>query len=294
MIRSTVALIGALALALSLIAGANDGGGNNGTVEATSLLGRTLYALPDSDGLIAAAKTALAANPKDVALRLKLARAQAGKRQYREAITTCNDGLQYTPKNAELYLEKGHRELGLRDFQRGLADLREAVRLDPQNLDAQYHLGMAQYFLRDFKEAAAGFQRALDLAKTPDSVIDCSNWLYVSLQRAGEPERAVDVLKRIGPDLKNSEPHLFFYLRLLRFYQGKVSEKELLPPAPSGPSDIEGELSFNTVNYGVGNWHLYHGDRGSAEKFFRRVIAGYAWNSWGFIGSELELSRNPR
>jgi tetratricopeptide (TPR) repeat protein len=294
MIRSTVALIGSLALALAFTAGGNDGKDSKGTLQGTSLSGRTLYALPDSDGSIAAAKTSLAADPENVALRLTLARAQAAKRQYREAITTCNDGLRYAPKNADLYLEKGHRELGVREFQRGLSDLKEAVRLDPQNLDAQYHLGMAQYFLRDFKEAAAGFQRAMNLAKTPDSVIDCSNWLYVSLQRAGEPEKAVDVLKRIGPDLKNTEPHLLFYLRLLRFYQGKLSEQELLPPAPTGPDDIEGELSFNTVNYGVGNWHLYHGDRASAEKFFHRVVAGYAWNSWGFIGSELELSRNSR
>jgi hypothetical protein len=93
--------------------------------------------------------------------------------------------------------------------------------------------------------------------------------------------------------MRNTEPHLLFYLRLLRFYQGKLPEQDLLPPAPKGASDIEGELLFNTVNYGVGNWHLYHGDPATAEKFFRRVVAGYAWNSWGFIGSELELSAKP-
>ena len=264
----------------------------NGPLEATSLLGRKLYALRDSDGSIRAAGVLLAADLRNATLRLKLARAQAGKRQYREAIATCADGIRYAPQNADLYLEKGHRELGVREFKAGLADLNEAVRLDPKNLDAQYHLGMAHYFLRDFKEAAAHFERALNLAQSADSVIDCSNWLFISLQRAGNPARASEVLARIGPSVKNTEPHLLFYLRLLHFYQGKLSEQELLPPQPAGPSDVEGELSFNTVNYGVGNWRLYHGDREAAKRFFRRVVAGYAWNSWGFVGSELELSAN--
>jgi tetratricopeptide (TPR) repeat protein len=295
MIRRTVAVIGSLVITLVASAADRPKGDENGSVQATSLLGRKLYALPDSDGSIAKAKASLAADAKNVTLRLKLARAQAAKRQYREAVITCAEGLKYAPDNADLYLEKGHRELGLREFKQGLADLAQAVRLDPRNLDAQYHLGMANYFLRDFKEAAAGFQRALNLAQNADSVIDCSNWLFVSLQRAGDPQRAANVLNRIGPDVKNTEPHLLFYLRLLRFYQGKLSEQELLPPPPQGPSDIEGELSFNTVNYGVGNWHLYHGDPvTTAEKFFRHAVAGYAWNSWGFIGSELELSGRPR
>jgi hypothetical protein len=138
------------------------------------------------------------------------------------------------------------------------------------------------------------YGRALDLAKNPDSVIDGSAWLYVSLQRAGEPDRAASLLQRIGPDLKNTEPHLLFYLRLLHFYQWKLSETEVLPPAPAGSSDIEGELSFDTVSYEVGNWHLYHGDHTAAERFLQRIIAGYAWDSWGFIGSELELSGKPR
>jgi tetratricopeptide (TPR) repeat protein len=293
MVRSTLAVIGSLISVAAGIASDPPRPGENGALETTSLLGRKLYALEDSDGAIGRAKAALDSDPKNVASRLKLARAQAAKRQYKEAVTTCDEGLQYASQNADLYLEKGHRELGLREFKQGLADLSEAVQLDPRNLDAQYHLGMANYFLRNFKQAANGFQRALDLAKGSDSVIDCSNWLFVSLQRAGEPQRASSVLDRIGPDMRNTEPHLLFYLRLLRFYQGKLSEAELLPPAPAGPSDIEGELSFNTVNYGVGNWHLYHGDPATAEKFFRRATAGYAWNSWGFIGSELELSSKP-
>src|SRR4051812_37690059 len=105
MVRSTTVLIGWLALALCVRGGDKVDDNETGIVEATSLLGRTLYAFPDSDGSIAAAKASLAADPENAALRLKLARAQAAKRQYREAITTCKEGLAYAPTNVDFYLE---------------------------------------------------------------------------------------------------------------------------------------------------------------------------------------------
>ena len=61
-------------------------------------------------------------------------------------------------------------------------------------------------------------------------------------------------MARITPDVKNTEPHLYFYLRLLHFYQGQLTAEAVLPPPPAGPKDLEGELAFDTVSYGVGNW----------------------------------------
>ena len=249
--------------------------------QVVSLLGRKLYALPDDDGAIQAARSKLAADPKNSGLALKLSKAHAAKRQYREAVATCTAALEAAPNHADLFVERGHRELGLREFKAALADLSRAVELDPKQLDAQYHLGLAHYFLRQFQNAADAFGRALDLAQSNDSVIDCSNWRYVSLRRNGQTAGAARVLARITPDVKNVEPHLFFYLQLLHFYQGKRSEAEILPPKPSGPADIEGELSFNTINYGVGNWHFYNADQSHAFLFFKHAVAGFAWNSWG-------------
>jgi hypothetical protein len=67
-----------------------------------------------------------------------------------------------------------------------------------------------------------------------------------------------------------------------------------LPPPPAGPNDLEGELAFDTVSYGVGNWRLYHHDGAGAAALFRNVAKGEAWNAWGFIGSELELIRGQK
>jgi len=264
-----------------------------GVFEVTSGLGRKLYALADDQSVIDARKN-LAADPKNVDRILQLSKAEAARRQYREAVATSTQGLAFAPKNADLYLERGHRELGLREFKPALKDLEQATRLAPENLDAHYHLGLAHYFLGEFDEAASSFAKARRLAKTNDSLIDCSNWLYVSLQRAGRQEQAAQVLARITPDVKNTEPHLYFYLRLLHFYQGQLTEEAVLPPPPTGPQDLEGELSFNTVSYGVGNWRVYHHNRSDAIGLFRSVVRGEAWNSWGFIGSELELLRGEK
>jgi tetratricopeptide (TPR) repeat protein len=259
-----------------------------GAVELTSGLGRKLYALPD-DQSVTDARKSLAADPRDISLVLQLAHAQASRRQYREAVATAAAGSAFAPNNADLYLERGHRELGLREFKPAMKDLEQAARLAPQMLDAHYHLGLAHYFLGEFDSAAASFDQARSLAKNNDSLIDCSSWLYVSLRRAGKEQQAEQVLARITPEVKNTGPHLYFYLRLLHFYQGRLTAEAVLPPPPVGPADLEGELAFNTVSYGVGNWRFYHHNRSGATDLFRNVVKGEAWNSWGFIGSELEL-----
>jgi tetratricopeptide (TPR) repeat protein len=222
---------------------------------------------------------------------LKLALAQSSVRQYREAVETCTRGLAIAPANADLYLERGHRELGLREFTRARADLQQAVKLDPKKIDAYYHLGLAHYFLGEFAASAEAFGHAVELAPTDDSRINSSNWLYASLRRAKKPDEAAKALARITPEMKHTEPHSYFYLSLVRFFQGNMTEADAVPPPPSSAEDVEAELRFDTVAYGVGNWHLYNGHRAKAQEYFRRIATGQVWITWGFIGAEAELVR---
>ncbi len=276
--------VATLALTLPLAAQAP----TQAALETTSLLGQKLYAETDADGAVTAARAKLTADPTPADF-LALSKAEAGRRQYQEAVKTDTDALAKFLDNADLLLERGHRELGLRQFAAAQKDLQAAVAANPQMLDAHYHLGLAHYFQGQFAEAAMHLSHARDLAKSDDSLIDCSNWLYVSLRRAGKKDEAAQVLTRITPEVHNTEPHLAFYLKLLRFYQGKATEADIMPAKPA-PGDFEAELSFNTINYAVGNWHLYNGDRGAATPYFQRVVTGQAWNSWGFVGSEVELA----
>ena len=263
---------------------------NQGALEVTSALGRKLYALPD-DAAVTAARAKLAADPNNPALAVALSQALAGRRQYHEAIDTCTKALAAAPDNADLLIERGHRELGLRNFTAAQADLERATTLNPKNIQGFYHLGLARYFQGHFDAAADAFRKALALAPDNDNVIDCTNWLYVSLRRANRDEDAAQALGKITPQIKNTGPHYAFYLRLLHFYQGSMSEVDVLPAKPKDANDLEGELAFDTVTYGVGNWHLYAHDPDRPGELFKQVVAGEAWNAWGFIGSEVELAR---
>jgi len=272
-----------------LLPTASFGEPQSGPLELTSPLGRTLYGLADDDKL-SDAKAKLAADPKNVDLIVALSKAQAARRQYNEAVATDTAGLALAPTNGALLLQRGHYQLNLRKFAAARQDLQAAAESTPDAQEVFYHLGLAHFFLGEFADASVAFGKARELSQNDDGVISSSNWLYVSLRRAGKNAEADKVLARIKPDVKIEDPHDIFYLHLLRFYQGKMSEKEVLPAAPQG-DDLDGELAFDTTAYGVGNWNLTHHKAKRAKELFSTVLQGQAWNTFGFVGSEVELKR---
>ncbi len=260
-------------------------------LEATSKQGRKFYSEPDPKSTVAAARKNLAANPKSPDLLLKLAQAQIAVWQDKEAVDTLNKAIAISPNNADLLTERGHRYLPLRDFTKARADLTSAVELNPRNMTAYYHLGLAHYFLKEFSDAADSFAHAVATAPNTDERINSTNWLYAALRRAGKTAEAAKALEAIPPDMTNQAPHTRHYLNLVRFFQGKMTEAEALPAEPpASNTDQEVELPFDTVAYGIGNWYLYNGHPEKAQEYFRRVMKGHVWVTWGFIASELELA----
>jgi tetratricopeptide (TPR) repeat protein len=261
-------------------------------LEVTSSLGTKYYSAVDDKHTVADAQKALATDPKNPDLMLKLALAHAAVHEYKESIAVCTRAIAIAPRNSDLYLERGHRELGLREFMRARADLERAEKLNQKNSEVYYHLGLSHYFLGEFAASADAFGHAVQLAPTLDSRINSSNWFYASLRRAGKTGDAATALAGITPEMKNTEPHTFYYLSLLRFFQGKLPESEVLPPEPpAGSGDVEGELRFDTVAYGVGNWFLYSGEPAKAQQYFHRIVKGQQWMTWGFIGAEIEVAK---
>jgi Flp pilus assembly protein TadD len=263
-------------------------------LEVTSKLGTKFQSLADEKGAVAAAQKSLAADPKSPDLLLKLAQAQISVWEDKEAVETLTRALAISPRSAEFFIERGHRELPLREFARARADLTQGAALDPKNMAAYYHLGLAHYFLGEFPQAADAFRHAVETAPNTDERINSTNWLYAALRRAKRTDEAAKALEAIPPEMTNTEPHTKFYLNLVRFFQGRMSEADALPPEPAaGNTDAEVELPFDTVAYGIGNWHLYNGEPAKAEEYFRRVLKGHVWITWGFIGSETEVQKRP-
>jgi len=262
-------------------------------LEVTSPLGTKFYSIADDKAVVAEAEKAAAADPQNAGLLLKLAQAHAAVWQDREAVAACTRGLALDPNGVDLLIERGHRELPLREFAKAREDLSRAAKLDPKRMDAYYHLGLAHYFLREFPAAADAFQHAVNTAPNGDERINSTNWLYASLRRANRRADADKAAAAIPPEMTNSAPHTLHYLNLVRLFQGRISEQAVVPPEPPRDgSDTEAELAFDTTAYGVGNWHLYNGERAKALEYFKRVLQGKVWITWGFVGAECEVARN--
>lgn len=253
--------------------------------ELTSLLGRALDARPDTAAVVARAESAVVRAPRDVDTLIALGQALASLWRYREAIDVYTRAIALAPERAVLFRHRGHRYISTRRFDRAVTDLERGAALDSTSFDIWYHLGLAYYLSGQFDRAAAAYRRCRAVAASPDDVVAVSDWLWMSLQRAGRKAEAAAVLDAItdGMDVRENTA---YYQRLL-FYQGLRTEADLRMLMAAD------DLSFATVGYGLANWQLLRGDTASASGIFRQVVAGAYWPAFGFIASEVELQRKP-
>src|SRR3989449_9384444 len=145
-------------------------------------------------GAMAGAESALAADPCNVERIIQLGVAQSGARQFREAIQTFTRGLAIAPTDAVLYRWRGHRYLSVREFDRALDDLTRGYRLDSTNYGIWYHLGIVSFARGDFAGAADAFARAQRRPPDAAELAGATDWLWMSLSRAGRAAQAPGTL----------------------------------------------------------------------------------------------------
>ena len=237
-------------------------------------------ALPDTDA-VKTARAALDADPKSIPRLIDLGVAQSGARQFREAIATFTRGLEIEPNHALLLRWRGHRYLSVREFDRAFADLTRGGGIDGTIYGIWYHLGVVRYLRGDFAEAAAAFAKAQPIAPDAGELAGSTDWLWMSLSRAGRGADAKAMLDR-RPDNK---PVTNAYTRRLQLYRGEIG-----PEAVVTPTDVD-EVQVATLSYGLGNWYLVRGNKVQARKWFERSIQSGGWPAFGFIASEVELRR---
>jgi tetratricopeptide (TPR) repeat protein len=232
-------------------------------------------------GAIERAERSLAADPRNVDLIIQLGIAQSGARKFREAIATFSRGLELAPANPVLYRWRGHRYLSVREFERAGDDLTRGLALDSANYGILYHLGIVRFARGDFAGAAAAFQRAQPLAPEAGELAGSTDWLWMSLSRAGKRTEAQAMLDR-RPD---SLPIANAYAQRLRLYRGQVGPDQVMTAADTS------DVAVATLSYGIGNWHLVRGDTTRARSWFERAVGSGGWPAFGFILAEVELRR---
>ena len=270
--RHTLALI-----ALSATAGTT---GTAQSVQYRSPAG-TEYRSQADTGAVARAEQALAADPRNVQLMIRLGVAQSGVRQFREAIATFTKGFAVAPNDVMLYRWRGHRYLSVREFDRALADLTKGFSLDSTNYGVLYHLGIVRFARGEFAAAADVFRRAQPLAPEGGELAGSTDWLWMSLSRAGRSTAAKAMLER-RPD---SLPSANAYTKRLKLYRGEIGPDAVVSPADTA------DVQVATLAFGIGNWYLVKGDTTTAKQWFQRSVASGGWPGFGFIISEVELRR---
>jgi len=273
-----------LVLGVAIALGAVQTGAQS--VQYKSPAGVEYRSLPDTEALTTA-QAALKADPRNIAKIIDVGVAQSGARQFREAIATFTRGLEIEPDNlsrALLLRWRGHRYLSVREFDKAFADLTRGAGLDPTIYGIWYHLGIVQFVRGEFAAAAESFTKAQPIAPDPGELAGSTDWLWMSLSRAGRGAEAKAMLDR-KPESRLA-PVTNAYSRRLQLYRGEIGPDAVLTPADTD------EVQIATLAFGLGNWYLVRGDKAKArESFERSVQASGGWPGFGFILSEVELRR---
>jgi tetratricopeptide (TPR) repeat protein len=253
------------------------------SVQYTSPAGVAYRAQADT-GPIARARAALASDPRSLEKILALGAAQSGVRQFREAIETYTRGLDVHPNDALLLRWRGHRHLSVRAFDQAMADLARSAALDSTMYGAWYHLGIVKFVRGDFGGAADAFRRGMPYAPDPGELAGSTDWLWMSLARAGRGAEAKALLDRRPDSLKTTVA----YAQRLKLYRGELAPDQLFTPSDTA------EVQVATLAFGLGNWYLVRGDTARARGWFERSVQSGGWPGFGFIVSEAELRRLHR
>jgi tetratricopeptide (TPR) repeat protein len=270
------------------------------TVQYTSPEGEVYRAQIDT-GPVARARAALNGRYANTSQVIALGVAQSGARQFREAIATFTKGLAALPRaaasdprretrrhsEAMLLRWRGHRYLSVREFAKAEADLTRGLALDSTNYGILFHLGVLRSVQGRFAEAAMMFARAQPRAPDGGERAGSTDWLWLSLSRAGRHREAEAMLARrvdAQPDPKPA-PAGYAYVSRLRLYRGEVTPEQLFTPADTA------DVQIATLSYGLGTWYLVRGDTVQARAAYERAMSGGGWPGFAFMASEAERRR---
>lgn len=256
--------------------------------------------------LLDEARRQLETAPGDAESWIWVGRRTAYLGRYREAIAHYGEALERFPEDPRLYRHRGHRFLTTRNLPRAIEDLSRAASLirgrpdqvEPDGLPNEsgiptstlqsniwYHLGLAHYLAGDFESALSAYHQCLVVSAHPDMLVATSYWLYLTQRRLGETAAAARTLAAITPDLELIENH--DYHRLLLSYRRLADAHEIWEEASADLSAV----TYPTVAYGLGAYHLIEGRRQKASQWFERALESPAWPAFGYLAAEAELWR---
>src|SRR5947209_4649379 len=129
-----------------------------------------------------------------------------------------------------------------------IARAESALAADPRSVERTnsgiwYHLGIVRYARGDFAAAADAFARAQRRPPDAAELAGATDWLWMSLSRAGRAAEAQAMLDRRPDSLAAANA----YAQRLRLYRGEIGPDDVITAADTG------DVAVATLSYGVGN-----------------------------------------
>jgi tetratricopeptide (TPR) repeat protein len=162
-----------------------------------------------------------------------------------------------------------------------MADLTRGSQLDSSIYGIWYHLGIVRFVKGDFNGAAEAFKHAQQKAPEAGELAGSTDWLWMSLSRAGKSAEAKAMLDRHPDSLATNVA----YAQRLKLYRGQIGPDAVITAADTAA------VAVATLSFGIGNWYLVRGDTATARSWFERSAKSEGWPGFGFIMSEVELKR---
>jgi tetratricopeptide (TPR) repeat protein len=282
------------------------------TPEGVSLLGKPLLSTPPTgetktrlEADLAKAQADYDRNPANADAAIWLGRRLAYLGRFRDSIEVFGRAIGRHPNEPRLYRHRGHRYITVRKLDLAIADLTKASQLIAGKADEiepdgapnragiprstlqsniWYHLGLAHYLNGNFERALDAYREGMKVSRVNDDMlVATSDWLYMTLRRLKRDAEARAVLDPIRPQMDILENGAY-HARLL-MYKGERTPESVLN------LNTADDVQIATQGYGVGNWYLVNGDRSKAKEIFDRVLAGRAWQAFGYIAAEADTKR---
>jgi tetratricopeptide (TPR) repeat protein len=227
--------------------------------------------------------------------------------RYDLAIRTFSKAIKEFPEEYEPLRHRGHRYISIREFDKAIADFEKAVDLMkgtdlkieqdgmPNKLNIPlsnvqfnvwYHLGLGYYLKGDYENALEAYKNCLAVSDNDDLVVATLDWYYMTLVKLGRKEDALKIIEAVHPDMTIIENDAYF--KRILMYQGRLSPESLLNVESA---EADQSLQYVTQGYGLGNFYLAKGDTTMAKTVFENVLRSGNWSAFGYIASEMELSK---
>ena len=285
---------------------------NEEVFQSISLLGDSLFTKIDSSSQSMQIKNLQEAEKQymeDPTLEnlIWIGRREAYLSRYDLAIRTFTKAINEFPEAFEPLRHRGHRYISIRKLDEAIKDFQNAadlmrgapiqieqdgmpnklnIPLSNVQFNVWYHLGLAHFLKGEWDEALEAYKNCMEVSVNDDLKIATLDWYYMTLQKLGRNVEAKDLLSQVSSDLEIIENDAYF--KRLLMYKGEYQPEKLLN-VDTQASDQK--LQYVTQGYGLGNYYLSKGDTTMAQSIFQNVINTGYWSAFGYIASEMELSK---